>query len=310
MDMKTYTYFMRVAELRSFSRAADESGISQPTLSRHVAKLERELGVALFSRGSKSLSLTEYGERLYAETTAIVNQIDGLKQKIAPAPGIPRGQVSIAATPDISDVLLPPLLERYRRQYPHVTISIKQGFSGLLERALIKGEAELAVMPVIEPLDPTLVALPLCSQTAFLVGPGEHFCEMRAQYRFAELEGLPLVLPSRRHSLRITVERYAAECGFSPNVEVEVDGLTAIKALVRRGLGYSVLTHSGIAEELETGTLRASELIQPDIERQFVLATCRRPPLSVPAKLLLESIRDSVKELTLQGTWPNTRLLY
>ena len=217
MDFRDLRYFSYVAELKSFSRAATQLRISQPAISRCVSALETELGATLFQRHGRGVTLTEAGQTLYDRAQVL---LDGLKQAsedVATTGIVPRGHLRLAVPPAAGEVLLPPLLARYRALYPQVSIHLHEGFSGYLNEWLMSGRVDIAVMHNPVP-HRSLEIQHLLTEHMFVIVPGPrgegfHGWPQAEAYQNKDLAKLPLILPSRPHSLRMLMEQLADASG-------------------------------------------------------------------------------------------------
>ncbi|MGE3144695.1 MAG: LysR family transcriptional regulator, partial [Pseudorhodoplanes sp.] len=129
MDFRELRYFSFVAELKSFSRAAAQLRIAQPALSRCVRQLEEELGVTLFDRHGRGVTLTEAGQTLYERAQTLLQGLRQARDDVATTSAVPRGSLRLAVPPAAGQGLAPSLIERYHALYPQVSIHIHEGVS-------------------------------------------------------------------------------------------------------------------------------------------------------------------------------------
>lgn len=309
LGSRALRYFVAIAELGNLSRAADNLRISQPALSRQIKRLEDQLGVELLVRHWRGCKLTHAGERLYGQAVALQKQLHQVYVDIAEEAKVVRGAVTLAVTPAAGEILVPELVTRYRALYPSIQVTVRQGYSDSVEQLLEAGHADLAVFPTYGPSRSTsaqIVNKPLLVERELLVGPGAR--RMKRSYRFEELANIPLIVPVRGNGLRALIERLAMERAISLQFAAEVDGMTLIKALVKKQIGYTILPLHSIRPDLQSGALKAAEITSPPIERRFVVAHHAGRPLSRPANLMLPLVVEVTRELVSNGAWPNTTL--
>ncbi|HTZ37102.1 MAG TPA: LysR family transcriptional regulator [Stellaceae bacterium] len=303
-------YFIAIAELGSVSRAAMRLGITQPALSRQIKRLEEQLGVPMLERHWRGVRLTPAGERLYQEASSLQRQFQQLCAELADGGGSPSGSVTIAVTPSAGDLLVPELIARYRALYPLVRVVIRQGYSEAVEQMLEEGHADFALFPTYpgaRPPSANLLTQPLVRERELLAGPGDP--PLQARYTFVELVELPLIVPARGNGLRQLLETVAADRRLTLAPIAEIDGMTLIKALVRRGLGCTILPLHAMQPEMGAGYLQAAEIVEPALERVYVTAWHATRALPRAAGAIAPLVPIVVNEMVATGAWPNAEML-
>lgn len=306
MDFRELRYFTYVAELKSFSRAATQLRIAQSAISRCIGQLEGELGVVLFTRHGRGVMLTEAGQILYERAQALLHGLRQAREDVATTSRVPRGHLRVAFPPAVGQVLAPPLIDRYHALYPQVTLHVHEGFSGYMSEWLLSGRIDVAVMHNPVP-QPSLDIKHLLTEHMHIIVPGPK-SEGRKRwtcaesYGIADLAKLPLILPSRPHSLRVLMEQAAGEHGDELNIEIEADGLPTIKSLVMRGLGVTAFTYVAVTNEVAAGMLTAVPL-QPGIHWGLDVASRRDRNQTLAARELIRLIEEEVHELVRLGIW-------
>lgn len=306
MDFRELRYFTYVAELKSFSQAATQLRIAQSAISRCIGQLEGELGVALFNRHGRGVTLTEAGQTLYERAQLLLDGLRQAREEVATTSRVPRGHLRLAVPPAVGQVLTPPLIERYRELYPQVTLHIHEGFSGYMHEWLLSGRVDVAVMHNPVP-HPSLDIQHLLTEHMHIVVPGPRaegrkYWKPVESYGVGDLAKLPLILPSRPHSLRVLMEQAAGEHGDSLNIAIEADGLPTIKSLVMRGLGVTAFTYVAITLEAANGMLAAVPL-EPGIDWRLEVASRRDRNKAVAARELIRLIDEEVHVLVRAGIW-------
>lgn len=314
MDFRELRYFSYVAELKSFSRAAAQLRIAQPALSRCVRQLEEELGVPLFDRHGRGVTLTEAGQTLYERAQTLLHGLRQAREDVAMTSGVPRGSLRLAVPPAAGQVLAPPLIERYHALYPQVSIHIHEGFSGYMHEWLTSGRVDVAVMHNPVP-NQSLEIHHLLTEHMFVIIPGpvaegRKRWSYKDSYDIKDLANVPLILPSRPHSLRVLMEQVAAEQGISLNIVFEVDGLPTIKSLIMRGLGATVLTYVAVTNEVAAGSLTAVRFDPPGIQWRLDVASRRDRAKTLAARELIRLIDEEVHDLVRRGIWQGSPDLY
>ncbi|MEZ5931971.1 MAG: LysR family transcriptional regulator [Alphaproteobacteria bacterium] len=269
-ELRTLRYFVCVAEEKSFTRAAERLQIAQPALSRQIAHLESDLGVMVFVRTPRGVELTEAGDILLRRAYGILAQIQQAHHDVTAQVEAPRGVVVVGMPPTPGEFIAPPLLAVMRERYPEIELRFVEGFSQALQSRLSNGEISLAVMHDT-PVQDDIAVTPLLVERLHVIGRTGTL--EQAAYTLAEASRLPLILPSRPNFLRILIDKHADEAGIALHVTQRVDGISHLKALVRQGLGFTILTYGGILSEAQMGTLEAAPITDPPMEWTLGIAT-------------------------------------
>jgi DNA-binding transcriptional LysR family regulator len=271
VELRQLSYFERVAEQGSFTRAAQSLHLVQPALSQQVAALEREMGLPLFHRGARGVRLTEAGERLLPYARRVLGEIERAQQAVGELRELRTGKVALGLTPSATLSLLPEILEKYRGRYPAVEVQIVEEMTDELVEQLLDGRLDLALVSFpIE--DKRLETQPLFKERLALVVPPSHRLASLEQVNLAELAGEPWILPYRRHGMRALVEGACQQAGFGLQVSIELSGLGPIKQLVQRGVGISILPPAIVENEVKLGLLATVDIAHPHLVRTMGLA--------------------------------------
>ncbi|HEY8049641.1 MAG TPA: LysR substrate-binding domain-containing protein, partial [Ramlibacter sp.] len=234
MDLKQLEYFVRVAELGSFTRAAVELDVAQPALSRQVRLLEVELRQTLLVRNGRGAVPTEAGQVLLEHGRGILHQVQRARDDLGRLRGGLSGRVALGLPSSVARVLAVPLTRAFREAMPDAKLSISEALSSGLQEGLASGRLDIAVLYNAQP-SRELDVIPLVEEDLLLVRarpPGLHEDPPPGPVELAEVAKLPLVIPSRPNAIRMHVESALARIGARPNVALEIDGVTAILDLV------------------------------------------------------------------------------
>lgn len=220
MDLKQIEYFVRVAERRSFSRAAELLDVAQPTLSRQVRLLELELGQHLLYRNGRGAEPTEAGLRFLEHARALLALADRAKQDLQTLRETPTGKVVVGLPPRIARVLTPPLVQAFRRRFPDASIAVAEGLSAQMREWLLAGRVDLALLYDPAP-SPQLGYESLFRENLVLVAAADHQPPLPARIAVAGLGAYPLVLPSLPNAIRTLVESICRAQGVRLQVAAE-----------------------------------------------------------------------------------------
>jgi len=306
MDARALRYFQAVVEFGSYSRASEFLRISQPAISRQVDRLEKELGKALFTRSGIGAAPTDAGRLLFERSQPILRQLEEAAAEIKSGDGGSTGSIVIAVPPGVGHFLLPALVERYRKLFPNISLKIMSGYSGTIHEALVRGRADVACLHGPLPQKGFRI-IPLLEEEAFLVGKRGTLPAARAHVTTADLLRLPLILPSRSHTSRRILEERAFASDLTVNAVMEVDDTSLILTLLRKGLGFSILSQGALQNETGRRELERRP-IRPRMSWPLAMMTASARPRSEPLEALMNTIRHTVRELIASGHWPARHL--
>src|SRR5829696_5101685 len=168
MDLKQLEYFVRVAELGSFTRAAIALDVAQPALSRQVRLLEVELRQNLLTRNGRGASPTEAGQLLLQHGRGILHQVERAREELGRVRGALAGRVAVGLPPSVAKVLAVPLIRAFRQRMPDASVSISEGLSAGMHESLTNGRLDIALLYNTSP-SPDLELTPLLEENLFLV---------------------------------------------------------------------------------------------------------------------------------------------
>jgi len=237
VDLLQLQYFQTVARLEHMTRAAVELGVAQPSLSRTIAGLERELGVPLFDRPGRQIRLNEIGRAFLGCVDRALAQLEEGRQEVADLAGLERGQVALAAT---TLRWVPELLSAFRSEHPHVRFRLIQAETAAMRQQLERGETDLCLSAL--PIEgPGIQSVPVLTEEIFLAVPSTHRLAARGSIHLDEVADEPFISLKPGYDVRDLTDQFCRQAGFSPRAVCEVDEPTAIRALVRAGLGVAFL---------------------------------------------------------------------
>ena len=272
MQFQQLAYFAAVARTRHFTRAADDIGVSQPTLSKQIRVLENSLGSPLFVRNRGQIELTSAGEALLPHAQRILLDLESAQRSVDEVAGLRRGRVRLGATPSLCDGLLPDLLIRFHQLHPDIELEVQEAGSRVLTRELGQGRLDLALL--IVPLDPdsdietgAIETTSILRERLVLASPVD--ADLPDVIGIAALRDLPLVMFREGYDLREVTLGACRSAGFEPHLAVEGGEMSAVLRFVEAGLGHAVVP------EMVMGTrpqLRSTRLEKPALRREIALA--------------------------------------
>ncbi|HAJ13420.1 MAG: LysR substrate-binding domain-containing protein [Hydrogenophaga sp.] len=293
MDLKQLEYFVRVAELGSFTRAAQALDVAQPALSRQVRLLEVELRQNLLLRNGRGATPTEAGKLLLAHGRGILHQVERAKEELGRVRGALAGRVAIGLPPSMARALTVPLIRLFRERLPEASLSITEGLSTTMQEWLLNGRLDIAVLYNAQPV-PEIEISPLQDEELWLVEPrppGLAEEPPPPPVPLATVARMPLVIPSRPNALRMHIEAEMAALGERPTVALEIDGVSAILDLVADGAGSALLSHNAVARSIRPSAYRMRR-IEPPLRTRVSLATSSQRPATLTQQAAIDLIRQ------------------
>jgi DNA-binding transcriptional LysR family regulator len=278
MTIRQLEVFLAVAHAQSFSRAAGRIHLSQPTLSQHMSELEQELGVRLFVRHSRSVSLTEAGRVFEDYATRVVATLAAGKQAIAELEGLKRGSLVVGASTTPGTYVLPARIAAFREQYPGIAVALRIGNSRAVEERVRDGDVDLAVIGghVLGPTE-RCVAAGIVDQLELIV-PADYPVKSGALPR-ERLAREALLIREEGSATRQATERALRQAGVTFRPAMELDHTETIKRAVIAGLGVAFVSRYAVEDEVRSGRLRTLAVQGLKIRRHFhVIHDDRRPP--------------------------------
>jgi len=305
MDVRQLRYFVAIVEQGSFSRAAHVLNVAQPALSAHVRNMEADLGTQLLFRSPQGVVPTEAGMTMLRNARLIIDQFVVTEAEVRGHAAEVRGEVRIGIPGTISQKLSVPLILAVRARYPGIKLRIAEAMSGFVLDWLRDGQVDLAIL-YLPAVDRGLSSERLFVEELCMLGPATDHGLKLPEGRligFRRLAELPLILPGAAHGLREMLERLARAHNVSLNSEMEVDSYAAIKGLVERGLGFSILPLHAVSAEASAGRLRCWSIVDPRLQREVHLAKPSDRPSTRAVTAVEMLCRDVLLSLVADGVW-------
>lgn len=294
MNLKQLASFVSVAELGSFSKAAEVLGIAQPALSRQVRALEIDLRDTLLQRNGRGVTLTEAGQRLFEHSVAILQQVALAREDMGAARDAAVGRVNIGLPPSMGRQLTLPLIDAFQRQLPRAQLAIVEGMSIHIAEWITTGRVDMGLLYNPE-AHSSLHIQPLLEEPLCLVARAGTQPE-RGALPLQDLGTYALVVPERQHVIRRLLDNQATLAGLQLTIAWEVSSIAAIIDLVCAGYGHAVLTASAVAASGRADELAVRPLVAPVLTSVLCLATPAHkrasPLLRLSQQVLTERVRS------------------
>jgi len=292
MDLKQLDYFVHVAEMGSFTRAATYLQVAQPALSRQVRSLEVELRQPLLDRNGRGVTLTEAGKRLLAHARGILQQVQRAREDLDDQRGAATGRLALALPPSVSRALTGPLVQAFREQLPRATLSVVEGLSAYALEWLAIGRIDAAVVYNVTP-SPAIDLQPLLDEPLYLVSARPARARRIGEpVTLRELAGHALVIPSRPHSMRMLLEAALAGEGCRARVALEIESVPAILDLVQQGGCHALLAENAIRASGKPEAFQLRPIEPPLVATLWMATSAQRPrgPLIERATAIVQAL--------------------
>ena len=294
MDLKQLEYFVRVAELGSFTRAAQVLGVAQPALSRQVRLLEVELRQSLLTRNGRGATPTEAGQVLLEHGRGILHQVERAREELGRVRSGLSGRVALGLPPSVARVLAVPLTRAFRERLPQAQLSISEGLSTAMQENLLNGRLDIALLYNPSPMA-GIELRPLLSEELWLVQPrppGLPEDPPPPPLPLREIAAMPLLIPSRPNAIRMHVEAAMAGIGCRPQIALEIDGVSAILDLVADGAGVALLSRNAVMRSVRPSAYALRAVCEPALRIGLTSATSAIRPSTLTQQATLELLHE------------------
>lgn len=282
MEFRQLKSFMAVVECGSFTKAAEKTFTSQPTISTHIKALEQELGTKLITRDTKNIKVNEKGRELYECAVRIM----GIKNKLLKSWGDEDSNiVCIGASSMPSAYILPELMEGFRKIHPEINIIVHQSDSSRIAEDLENGAYDLGLVGE-NFSDAKIVCSPIANDETVLIAPNtEEYRSYAENNESPVLEILkgPVIFREQGSSSQRNAELLLSVLGVNMEklrIVARIDDQEAIQNFVQHGLGAAFISRMAVRDKLEAGKILAFDLNLPQAKRTFYLAALREASYS------------------------------
>ena len=288
MELTQLRYFVVIARNGSLSKAARELHVSQPALSRSLAKLEEELGQPIFERRPRSMALTDAGALLLQKALDVINILDDVKSEIRDDGKT--GRLRIGAIPTVAPYLLPELLRKYSKKYPDVSVEVTELVTEDLIKSCEYGEIDLAIL-ALPIAAKNLDTEKLFDEELLLVLPTDHDLVSKKSISVKEVESYPFVLLGEAHCLTDSIVSVCNKKSFQPVAVERTSQITTVQELVSLGHGISMIPT--MAQKIDNNKKRIYRKLTNPVPKRTIAMVWN--PYRFQSQLL-ESFRDFTRK--------------
>jgi LysR family nitrogen assimilation transcriptional regulator len=299
MDLKQIEYFVRVAEMGSFTKAAIALNVAQPALSRQIRLLEVELRQNLLRRNGRGASPTEAGLLLLEHGRGILHQVERAQEEMGRARSSLNGRVALGLPPSVARVLTVPLTRAFREKMPEAQLSISEGLTNAMQESLLNGRLDIALLYNMKATSGLEISH-LVQEELWLVQrrpPGLQEDPPPPPIDLKDVSKIPLVIPSRPNAIRMHVESEMAALGKRPHIALEIDGVTAILELVADGAGCAILSRNAVMRSINPSAFSTRPITHPQLSIELSCVTSSQRPSTLTQQATLSLIRETAMRL-------------
>lgn len=288
MELHQLRYFLAVARLRNFSRAAEQCHVAQPSLSQQIMKLESELGEKLFERTRREVTLTSAGELLTAHAERVLAEVELAGESVRELRGLVRGRVIVGALPTVAPYFLPQRLRAFTAKFPAVDVVVNEDTTTRLAAALRAKELDVAIVSL--PVErPGLVFEEFFSEKLLVALPAKHPLAKKRQLTLPDLEQEAFILMKEEHCLSGQALQFCQLKGFAPRVSFRSAQIETVLAFVARGWGVSIVPAMACARPMPGVRYRALA----GLTRAIGIVRREGRALSHASRALVDFLRES-----------------
>lgn len=303
MNLSELRYIVSLAQERHFGKAAAACHVSQPTLSVAVKKLEAELGVPLFERGTKTVRVTQVGEKVVEQAQQALEAVESVRQVAESDSDQLSRPLRIGAIFTVGPYLFPDLIGQLRKLAPQMSLFVEENYTAVLSEKLKQGELDVIVisLPFSEP---NILTLPVYEEPFMVLLPTDHRLCAKRSLRPEALEGETILMLGAGHCFRDQVIEACPACAPSATAKnkavytVEGSSLETIRHMVASGMGLTVLPSTATgADRYSKKLLTVKPFVKPSPGRQVAMAW----RASFPRPDVIDVLQDAIKASTARG---------
>ncbi len=290
MEIHQLNYFVAVAETGSFSRAAERCNVAQPSLSQQIIKLEQELGDPLFDRLRHRVVLTDTGRNLLPRAITILAELQEIKHSMNQEMDSSRGMLTVGFIPTIAPFVLPRVIKRFGREYPHARLSVHEDLTQALVHDLVDGKLDVGITST--PIHNKMIRTQeLLSEPLLVASSKAHDIITGATLLVKELDNFPFIALSEMHCLGEQVQSFCYQQHLELKIVCHTSQLTTVQNCVALGLGVS-LVPKALAKSDKSKQIVYRNLSDAAPQRKIAAATHVERTQSFLAKKFIEIVRE------------------
>ncbi len=284
-----YNVFCRVAKCKSFSKAAKELYMTQPAVSQAIMNLEGDLGIRLFTRSSKGVTLTNDGQLLFEHVNPAINLIRVGENKLLESRNLTIGEMKVGVGDTISKYFLLPYLAHFHDQFPNISLKIINRTSPEICAMLKSGEADIALCNL--PIKDAALETMKCIDVHDIFVCGDKYKDVCSSPKsIGEIAELPLIILERKSNSRQYVEKHLLSKGIKITAEIELGSHDLLLEFARFNFGMACVIEEFSQDYLRSGAVHKVDLAEEIPARSIGFCYLKGVPLSSAAQKLVEFV--------------------
>ena len=287
-SLRQLQVFRAVYQLRKISAAAEQLALTQSAVSMVLKQMEEGFGVRLFERSTRSLRPTPAADEALVAVERILRDVVSLGSGLRELSELRRGSVSVAVTPTLGEIVLPPALERFGRAHPGIRVLVDDCSPDQFVSRITGEQVDFGI-GTPEGAAADVETTPLISDQLALVCRNDHPLAVKSSVRWADLQGHPVITVRPGYGIRPLIDRSAAAAGVSLEVAAEVSYLSTALWMVEAGQGMAIMP-SAYARERHARQLVVHKLTRPTVSRDIAIVTKRGRTVQAAAQAFIEEL--------------------
>lgn len=259
MDLQHLEYFRTVARTQHVTQAAEELRMTQPALSRAIARLEREIGVALFDHHGRSVRLNRYGAAFLRHVERALATMEEGRREVTDMADRDAGVIAFGFAHALGAGVVPDLIARFRADHPRARFQLFQNASHIILDELEAGDVDLALVSPVPKSGERIESKVLASEELFLAVPHDHRFAQRKSVKLSQLADDTFVCLREGYALRSLTDEFCAQAGFKPKIAFEGEEIATLRGLVGVGLGVAIIPAATSPSESSPPLVRITE---------------------------------------------------
>jgi len=297
MNLRALQYFVKLSDLRHFSRAAEACFVSQPTLSTQIRKLEDELGVQLVERSPRKIMLTPVGEEIADRARTVLNEVNQIRAVARRAGDPADGNLRIGLFPTLAPYLLPHVIPTIRKQYPNLKLQLVEEKTEEIINMLQQGELDAALVAL--PINDDGLEMKILFEEPFVLAlPGEHPLGSKSDITLEDLKGTELLLLDEGHCLRDHALEVCALAGAHERVDFHATSMETLRQMVAANVGITLMPILSVKPPIaQTSNLVTKKFASPAPSRTIAMVWRNSSALSDFLRVLADCFKNLPPDL-------------
>jgi len=292
IELRQLEYFVAVSNELHFTKAAEKLNISQPSLSQQIRALEHEIGMPLFDRIGKKISLTEAGRILLSHSKKVFHEVEQAYAAIQDLNGLQQGKLTIGALLTTVNYLLPPAILNFNELYPNIELSVLGLRTGEIREKLLQNELDIGItfLPV---QDKEIISIPLYQNELTLVVPINHELTQHTTVTMGVLQKYPIILLPKNFFLTQLIRSHCQNFNFTPKPILEISTMESLIHMVSKGIGITVLPKPYI-DFLQSNSIQAIKIKNPTATIEIGIIYRKDKYMCAATRMFIEQLQKIV----------------